>query len=96
MVATDLTQNLQLNHCKNTFNKHMVLIEKQIKIVQDIIKKIKRFTRKMGYKSKNWLKDLESETLFISCINLRKACMFEALDSAGRIWWNAIPDIHNF
>ena len=71
----------------------MVLTEKQIKKVQDVIKKIGRFTRKIGYESKNWLEDMESVTMFFGCANLRKARMFEVLDSAGRIWWNSVPDI---
>ena len=71
----------------------MVLSEKQIKKVHEVIKKIGTFKMKLGYVSKNWLDDLESETLFLGCANLRKACLFAALDTAGRTWWNSIPDV---
>ena len=36
---------------------------------------------------------MEAQTAFLDCENLRKACVFEAQDSAGRTWWNSIPDV---
>ena len=51
------------------------------------------FKMKLGYVSKNWLDDLESETFFLGCTNLRQACLYEVLDTAGRTWWDSIPDV---
>ena len=61
--------------------------------MRDVLKKIGSFKRIASYAAKNWLEDLEAETVFCNCVNLREACIFEALDSSGRVWWNAIPQI---
>ena len=71
----------------------MPLTEKQIKRVQDVLKKVGDFQRQPGYSSKLWLESMEAQTAFLDCENLRKACVFEAQDSAGRTWWNSIPDV---
>ena len=71
----------------------MVLTEKQIKKVQGILKKVGPFKMRLGYDWKNWLEDMESATTFFGCPNLRKACIFAALDSSGRVWWNSVHNI---
>ena len=71
----------------------MVLTEKQFKKINAVLSKTKPFKMQLGYELKNWLETLESETMFLGCVNLRKACLYAALDTAGRTWWNSIPDI---
>jgi hypothetical protein len=36
---------------------------------------------------------MESATTFFGCPNLWKACIFAALDSLGRVWWNSVHNI---
>ena len=43
----------------------MVLTEKQIKKVQEILKKVGPFKMRLGYDSKNWLEDMESARTFL-------------------------------
>ena len=73
----------------------MPLTEKQIKRVQDVLKKVGDFQCRPGYSLKLWLESMEAQTAFLDCENLRKACVFEAQDSAGRTWWNSIPDVED-
>ena len=64
----------------------MPLTEKQIKHVQGVLKKGGDFQRQPGYSLKLWLENMEAQTAILDSENLRKACVFEAKDSAGRTW----------
>ena len=63
------------------------------KKIQEVIKKVGPFRQNLGQDSKMWLEDMEAETSFPGFVNLRKACIYEALNSAGKACWNDIPNI---
>ena len=53
-------------------------MDKQIKQVQDVLKKVGDFQRQLGHSLKNWLENMQAPTMLLDCENVRKVCVFEA------------------